>query len=172
ALAVVRTQFPEAQLCRTGRRRPGAARNPLIARARGELLLFLDDDVTVPPTMLASLASLAESHPEVTVFGGPNVTPPGSSRFQFVQGAVLSSMMGAGPVSRRYGARHAGPADERWFTLCNLAIRRTTMLPFLDRLVCAEENALLAELRSRGEQMRYDPELRVGHARRSTPRSF
>ncbi len=34
-LAVIRAQFPEAEFCRTGRRRPGAARNPLIARARG-----------------------------------------------------------------------------------------------------------------------------------------
>ena len=106
------------------------------------------------------------------MFGGPNLTPPSSSRFQIVQGAVLSSVVGAGPVSRRYGARHPGPADERWFTLCNLAVRRETMLPFLDDLVCAEENALLAELRRRGEQMRYDPRLRVFHARRPTWRSF
>ncbi len=171
-LAVVHARFPAAQACRTGRRLPGAARNPLISRARGELLLFLDDDVTVPPDMLRSLASTAARFPEATVFGGPNVTPPASSRFQIVQGAVLSSAVGAGPVSRRYGARHPGLADERWFTLCNLAVRRQTMLPFLDRLVCAEENALLAQLRRRGEQMRYDPSLRVFHARRPTPRSF
>ena len=34
------------------------------------------------------------------------------------------------------------------------------MSPFLSHLVCAEENALLAELRSRGERMRYEPRLR------------
>ena len=48
-------------------------------------------------------------------FGSPSdyMTPPGSSGFQVVQGAVLSSLMGAGPVSRRYGARHAGLAREK-----------------------------------------------------------
>ena len=141
--SVIHRHFPQAAVCDTGQRLPGAARNPLIERAAGELLLFLDDDVTAPPDLLARLARLAIKHPQASVFGGPNETPPGSSQFQIVQGAALSSVMGAGPVSRRYGAHHAGPADERWFTLCNLAVRRKVMLPFLDELVCAEENALL-----------------------------
>ena len=46
------------------------------------------------------------------------------------------------------------------------------MLPFVDQLVCAEENELLAKLRSQGEPMRYEPSLRVFHARRAAPRSF
>ena len=172
AVAVVRRLFPAAQVCDTGRRLPGAARNPLIERARGELLLFLDDDVTAPPELLRRLVEIAAGHPEASVFGGPNDTPPKSSRFQTVQGAVLSSLVGSGPVSRRYGARHAGFADERWFTLCNLAVRRRVMPPFVDELVCAEENELLATLRRRGEPMRYEPSLRVFHARRVSPRPF
>jgi GT2 family glycosyltransferase len=165
-------RFPGARLVLKRRGHPGAARNALIHVARGELLLFLDDDVTVAPDLLRRLADLAARHPQASVFGGPNDTPRRSSRFQVVQGAVLSSLVGAGPVSRRYGARHPGPADERWFTLCNLAVRRAAMLPFADELVCAEENALLAELHARGEQMRYDPDLRVFHARRATWRGF
>jgi GT2 family glycosyltransferase len=172
SLSVVHRHFPQAAVCDTGQRLPGAARNPLIERAEGELLLFLDDDVTAPPDLLARLARLAIEYPEASVFGGPNETPPDSSQFQIVQGAALSSAMGAGPVSRRYGARHAGPADERWFTLCNLAVRRRVMLPFLDELVCAEENALLSQLRSHGAPMHYEPTLRVFHARRPTLASF
>jgi succinoglycan biosynthesis protein ExoA len=170
--SVIARHFPAAQVCDTGRRRPGAARNPLIERARGELLLFLDDDVVAPAGLLGQLAAVAAGHPEASVFGGPNLTPPGSSRFEIVQGAVLSSLAGSGPVARRYGARHSGPADERWFTLCNLAVRREAMLPFAAELVCAEENELLSKLRRRGGAMRYDPALRVFHARRPTPRSF
>jgi succinoglycan biosynthesis protein ExoA len=170
--AIARRHFPEAKVCATGGCLPGAARNHLIQQARGELLLFLDDDVTVPPALLAQLADVAARYPEVTVFGGPNETPPASSRFQVTQGAVLGSIMGAGPVCRRYGARHAGPADERWFTLCNLAVRREAMLPFATDLVCAEENAVLADLRDRGESMRYDPSLVAFHARRPNVGAF
>ena len=171
-LSTVGRRFPGARVCDTRGRLPGAARNPLIERARGELLLFLDDDVTALPDLLRLLAETAATHPEASVFGGPNETPMKSSRFEVVQGAVLGSLMGAGPVSRRYGARHPGLADERWFTLCNLAVRRRAMMPFADGLVCAEENALLSQLRRRGERMRYEPSLRVFHARRPTLRSF
>jgi hypothetical protein len=171
-LSVVARHFPAGQVCDTGARLPGAARNPLIERARGELLLFLDDDVTAPPELLRRLADTAARHPEASVFGGPNDTPPHSSRFQVVQGAVLSSLFGTGPVSRRYGARYPGFADERWFTLCNLAVRRRVMLPFLNELVCAEENELLSKLRSEGETMLYEPRLWVFHARRGSLRSF
>ncbi len=172
AAAVVTRRFPGAQVLATGRVLPGAARNPLVRVARGELLLFLDDDVTAPPDLLRTLGAVAALHPDVVVFGGPNDTPPRSTAFQVVQGAVLASIMGAGPVSRRYGARHAGYADERWFTLCNLAVRRVAMPAFADDLTCAEENAVLAELRRSGAPMRYEPELVVFHERRASKRDF
>jgi GT2 family glycosyltransferase len=168
----VREHLSEATVYETGGRNPGAARNLLIERARGDLLLFLDDDVTAPPLLLRRLVTLAELHPQISVFGGPNLTPPGSPRLACVQGAVLASLAGSGPVSRRYGARRAHLADERWFTLCNLAIRRDAMLPFQATLVCAEENELLAELRRAGRTMRYEPGLSVFHARRPDIRSF
>jgi GT2 family glycosyltransferase len=172
ARAVIGRHFPDTPVCETGSRHPGGARNPLVERARGELVLFLDDDVVAPPGLLRSLADVAARHPQVSVFGGPNSTPPHSSRFEAVQGAVLSSLVGSGPVARRYGARHGGPADERWFTLCNLAVRRRAMVPFADELVCAEENELLDRLRRRGGTMLYDPALSVFHARRPTPAAF
>jgi succinoglycan biosynthesis protein ExoA len=168
----VRVRFPEARIRTVTRAFPGAARNVLLDDAHGELLLFLDDDVTVRPDLLARLGELARTHPDVDVFGGPNDSPESSSRFQFVQGAAMASMVGAGPVRRRYGAHPAGPADERFFILCNLAIRRRAMLPFDPDLVCAEENALLSEMSRRGIAMHYDPGLAVFHERRETFRGF
>jgi GT2 family glycosyltransferase len=168
----VRRRFPAARIRTVTGAHPGAARNVLLDDARGEWLLFLDDDVTVRPDLLARLARLVELHPEVDVFGGPNDSPDSSTRFQFVQGAAMASIVGAGPVRRRYGAHPAGRADERFFILCNLAIRRTAMLPFDPDLVCAEENALLSELSRRGAGMHYDPSLAVFHERRDTFTGF
>lgn len=171
-LGVVSRRFEQTPVCDIGARYPGEARNPLIERARGELLLFLDDDVTVPPDLLRRLADVARAHPDVAVFGGPNETPSGSSVYQVVQGAVLSSRVGAGPVCRRYGPHSAAFVDERWFTLCNLAVRRGVMLPFLEGLTSGEENALLHELSRRGHVMLYQPELRAFHERRNSTRAF
>jgi succinoglycan biosynthesis protein ExoA len=170
--AVVHHHFPDAAVCQLGEAHPGGGRNVLVERARGDLLVFLDDDVTVRDDLLARYLALVEAHPEVGVFGGPNDTPADSSQFQFVQGAALASAVGSGPVRRRYGAHPAAGADERFFILCNLAVRREVMLPFAPDLVCAEENHLLRALRRSGVRMHYDPELVCYHERRPTWRGF
>ena len=168
----VQRRFPDASICSVDRALPGAARNLLVEQARGDLLLFLDDDVTVDRDLLRRLQRLADDHPECDVFGGPNDTPPGSSRFQTVQGAVLASIVGSGPVRRRYGAHPPGEADERFFILCNLAVRRHVMVTFAHDLVCAEENEMLAELADRGARMHYDPTVVAYHERRATYRGI
>jgi glycosyltransferase involved in cell wall biosynthesis len=170
--AAVHAWFPDARVALVDKSLPGAARNLLVERARGELLLFLDDDVLFEPHLLRRLADVAAAHPEAAVFGGPNLNPPLGSTFQTVQGAVLASLVATGPVRRRYGEHPPGPADERFFVLCNMAVRREAMLPFANDLLCAEENALLVEMRRRRLPMRYDPGLVVYHERRGTYRGF
>ena len=147
-------------------------RNALVAQARGDLLLFLDDDVVCDPHLLRTLVDLAAAHPDVAVFGGPNITPPGSSLVQMVQGAVLGSIVAAGPVRRRWGRHPAGDADDRYFTLCNMAVRRAHMVPFPLGMFTGEEIAVLNELRRNGCRMHYDPELLVYHERRPTVAGF
>ena len=168
----VARRFPDAKVCFVDRALPGAARNLLVERAEGDLLLFLDDDVTVDPGLLARLHAVASEHLECDVFGGPNDTPSHSTPFQMVQGAVLASIVGSGPVRRRYGQHPPGEADERFFILCNLAVRRSVMVAFDHDLVCAEENELLAELAHRGARMHYDPLLVAYHERRATFAGF
>src|SRR5580700_4925171 len=52
---VVYRHFPSAVVGFVEHAYPGGARNFLVRRARGELLLFLDDDVDVPSGLLAHL---------------------------------------------------------------------------------------------------------------------
>jgi GT2 family glycosyltransferase len=151
---------------------PADKRNSLVARAEGEWLLFLDDDVIADPHLLRRLGEVAAAYPAAGALGGPNLTPPGSTEFQQVQGAVLGSFIGAGPVRRKWGAHPAVEADERFFTLCNLAIRRSLMLQFPPGHDAGEENAVLNELHRRGVTMRYDPALVVSHERRATLGQF
>lgn len=169
---LVRNYFPSAQVGLASAVRLGGARNFLLPAARGHWLYFLDDDVIIAPHVLASLAELSSRHPEVGVFGGPNDTPPGSSRFQSTQGAVLGSLAGSGPVRRRYTAHRSVPARERDLILCNLAVKREVMVPFNASLTGGEENGLLSQLARSGVAMRYEPSLALYHERRPDLRSF
>jgi glycosyltransferase involved in cell wall biosynthesis len=172
AAEIVRRRFPNAAIGLVDDAYPGGARNFLIERARGEILLFLDDDVVFGDSLLADLTTISGDHPHASVFGGPNLTPENSSLFQVVQGAVLSSIIGTGPVRRRYGKHPASTADERFFTLCNMAVRREAMVRFPPGMSGGEENAVLAALALQASVMFYDPRLVVFHERRSTYRGF
>jgi lipopolysaccharide transport system permease protein len=169
---IVHQRFADADVTHLSHPTPAGLRNSLLRRASGEWLLFLDDDVELAPHFLRRMQELAEADPGLGVLGGPNIAPRERSRFQSVQDAVLSSIVGTGPVRRRYGRHPARDGDERQFTLCALAVRREVMADFDERLVCAEENELLEGLRREGVRMRYEPELLSYHERRPTWRSF
>jgi ABC-type polysaccharide/polyol phosphate export permease/GT2 family glycosyltransferase len=169
---VVYSRFADADVVHISHSTPAGLRNSLLRRASGEWLLFLDDDVEIEPSFLRTMHELAIADPGLGVLGGPNVAPRERSRFQSVQDAVLSSIVGTGPVRRRYGRHPARDGDERQFTLCTLAVRREVMADFDERLVCAEENELLEGLRGEGVRMRYEPALLSHHERRPTWRSF
>ena len=47
------------------------ARNAAAAEARGELIVWTDDDVLVDPQWLAEMLAAARAHPEFSFFGGP-----------------------------------------------------------------------------------------------------
>jgi len=156
---------------------PAAARNAAVEHARGEVVYFLDDDVTIVPDLFTRVLRLFAEHADVGVVGGPNLTPPGSSRFEQCTGRVLESPFGSGAVRRRYTRTgEIGPADDRSLILCNLAIRRRAFAdiegPFPEHVVCNEENILLAGLAARGVRMLHDPNLVVYHARRATLTGF
>jgi ABC-2 type transport system permease protein len=164
---LITSRVPDATIVSIPHGTPAERRNALLPLVTGEIVLFLDDDAVVPDHYLSALERQARENPQIQVFGGPNLTPEGSSSFQVVQGAVLSSLLGAGPVRRRYGARPAAEADERWFTLCNLAIRRGRVPMFFDAdLVCGEENEVLHRMSRSGARMLYEPRLWAAHARR------
>ncbi len=152
---------------------PAAARNAGLSRAAGEIIYFLDDDVTVAPDLFARAIATFAARPEVAVVGGPNLTPPESGTFEDCVGRVLGSAFGAARVRDRYRSHGvARIVDDASLILCNLAFRRCAisalLAPFGEHMVCNEENVLLGELGASGAQMLHDPDLVVYHRRRAT----
>lgn len=165
----------DLQILALARTSKGDARNQALAAARGGVAYFVDDDVVVPPGTLARVAAAFRREGGLCVLGGPNLDPTSESRFQRACGILLGSVLGAGPMRRRYvGLPRAGPVGDEALILCNLAVRRERLgaHPFDPSLVCNEENLLLAQMRARGDLLVHDPDLWVRHERRPTVGGF
>ncbi|HVN30080.1 MAG TPA: glycosyltransferase [Candidatus Binataceae bacterium] len=168
---------PRLHLMQMAEASPAEARNAAMTRVRGDIVYFLDDDVTIEPDLFARTLDTFAQQPAVDVIGGPNLTPPGSTLFERCAGAVLASRFGSGRVADRYRSRGAIRAtDDRSLILCNLAIRRCAIAErrpvFLSEMVCNEENLLLGLLALEDRKMIHDPALVVYHIRRRSLAGF
>jgi glycosyltransferase involved in cell wall biosynthesis len=155
----------------------GRARNEGIKYAKGEILYFLDDDVTVDKNIFQETINKFREYPDVDIIGGPNLTPEGSSLFQRCFGYVLESTFGAANMRRRWIAIGEDIlTNDKSLILCNLAIRKRVFHKeknhFNSDLICAEENLLLQQLKSKRYKMLYSPKLIVYHERRKNLREF
>lgn len=70
------------------------ARNAALRGARGRHLIFIDDDVTVPPRWLTAYATGFAKYPDAGFFGGPIVARPEDAPQQWVS-ALREVMPGA-----------------------------------------------------------------------------
>jgi GT2 family glycosyltransferase len=99
-----------------------AARNTGVAHSRGELVVFVDDDVEVCPGWLRALLSAAREHPRTQVFTGP-IRP----RLEGRAGWSRRSCGREGPpiTSLELGPRDTN--DVRYAWGANMAVRREAL---------------------------------------------
>ena len=77
--AMVRAEFPEIHLIRNDQHQGVArANNQAAARARGKLLLFLNNDTKIQDGALAALVNFFETHPEVSAVAPSLISPDGT----------------------------------------------------------------------------------------------
>jgi cellulose synthase/poly-beta-1,6-N-acetylglucosamine synthase-like glycosyltransferase len=155
-------------------KQPSVQRNAAMKAARGEVIYFLDDDsVPLPGNLRRVVAHFSD--PTVQMVGGPNLCPADAPALEQIFALVLGSWA-FGPSRARYtpvGTVRA--SSEKELILCNLAVRRQTMLQlggFNEALYPNEENALMDELQKRGGKLLYDPELIVHRRPRASLGAF
>jgi GT2 family glycosyltransferase len=142
-------------------RGPNAARNTGIDAARGELLVFVDDDVAVRPGWLAALLD-AERHaaPEVGVLTGP-------IRARFEDHPLRSCGRELAPIT----TQDHGPADrdvsQAWSA--NMLVRRSALerAGRFDeaREIYGDEQEWTRRLRASGGRIRYVAAATLDHRR-------
>ena len=155
------------RLVRSGRVGPADKRDMGAKLARGEILVFLDDD-SYPERNLLEVAQRYFSDPEVIAVGGPGITPPSDSFWQRVSGAVfLSRFTGGAP--ERYVAVGAVREVDDWPSV-NLMVRKDAFLAiggFDSKYWPGEDTKLCLKLKQTGKRILYAPDMVVWHHRRA-----
>jgi len=126
---------------------PSLQRNKLAEIARGEYLLFLDNDSDPSSDLLKRYADLAQKNPEIKVFGGPSLLTETKDEWSRVLKLFFTSPLGIGPFRSRYNATGSTRlTDEKELILSNLFVEKGYFLDgggFNKNFYPGEENEFL-----------------------------
>lgn len=155
---------------------PAAARNIATATVPTEWLMFLDDDVEIPPDLFNNFRKLVASDPQAALWGGPNLTPHSSTFTQQKIGWLLQNYLVTGPISSRYKLRKIESIECKGnhLSLCNIFIKTQVFrsILFNTNLKTAEENELFHKLTLNKSKMKSSDLLYVWHCRRTSVPHF
>ena len=155
----------DATLVRQAWAGPAAARNRGASKARGELLVFTDDDCTPRPDWLARLARRYRTQPRDGI-GGRTVNALADNPYS----SVAQMIIDAGYVQRNYES-----SSLPFFTTNNLAVPAEgfrSIGGFDPTFVTAEDRDFCARWAAHGRRIAYDPDAIVDHRHALTLRSY
>jgi GT2 family glycosyltransferase len=151
---------------------PARQRNAAMGRARGDILVFLDNDCSLSAGYWKELET-ALARPEVEIVGGPALLRPQATAWEEIFHALLTHTLIVGTVSSRYASRgEFRVSTQTDLILCNLAVRRSIFEkigPLSNDLYPSEENEWLDRARAAGVGAYHDPGLQVFRPQRATP---
>lgn len=142
-------------------RGPAAARNAGVAKARGELIVFIDDDVVPEPSLLRAHLAAHQGLGDQSVVIGPMLDPPDHTMSPWVSWEQAM-------LAKQYDDMSAGKytATARQFYTGNASVRRQYLLAvggFDTEFRRAEDVELAFRLEDLGIEFHFEPNARAWH---------
>ncbi len=154
-----------------------ASRKLAVSEAHAEIILFLDDDVTIRRGYLARVASAFRDNPNLSGLGGVDQLSLPAGNGALGEGLARLFLMSSGDPGKLSASGmnyaqsmwrlQASPFASEFLHGCNMAFRRSALLqlpdlPWLTGHSPCEDLVLSFEA-SRSGQLMVDPELRIDH---------
>lgn len=146
---------------------PAQKRDDGVKMAKGEIVVFIDDDAFPDKDWLKELVKSFKD-PNVAAVGGPGMTPPNSPWQEQLSGWFSASPIGGGPFTFRFLPGTPMEVDD--YPSMNLAVRRTDFLAvggFDSNYWPGEDTKLCLDLVHKlHKKILYNPKAIVFHHRR------
>lgn len=157
-------------------RNPARRRNLAAAKARGQILAFIDDDAFADPDWLANAAAAFASEPDLVALGGPDPAPNGSPVNELISDTLLATpLIGSGIACHEGRDEPFDLTSPHDVALVNLFVPRAAFDDEggFDESIgyIGEDTELVARLLRKG-RVAYRPDVVVRHRRRSFPTSY
>lgn len=148
---------------------PSENRNNGAEAAKGEIIVFLDDDANLDVNYLKEAEDFFKKHKEIDIVGGAQLTPKWQKGFAKISGYALSSKFGAWKMGTRYDQKELSlDADETMLTSANLLCKKEVMkkIQFDPNLFPGEDPKFIDDAKKNGLKVAYSPDLILYHKRR------
>ena len=165
----IKEQWSKTRFIKTENLGPAQKRDLATRDAKGEVLIFLDDD-SYPQDDYLEILEKDFKNEKIVAVGGPAITPIDDNFWQKVSGAVFLSSLSGGNPDRYVSIGKKRNIDD-WPSV-NLAVRRKdfdTVGGFGSNYWTGEDTKFCLDLINKtGKKILYDPQLIMYHHRRGS----
>ncbi len=154
----------------SGSANPSEKRNIGAQKAKGDYLIFFDDDSFPSKNYLKKAQNLITKYPNFSGFCGPCLTPPKDNIYQQASGLVWSSWLGSGGAGIYRNSKQS-PRFVDDYPSVNLIIKKTDFFKagkFDQKFWPGEDTVLCLNITKKlNQKIYYHPSIFVYHHRRS-----
>jgi len=149
-------------------------RNNGVERSKGEIILLLDDDGYVDKNLLRNGERFFEKYKDVSIVGGPQLTPKNDKWFARISGYAITSYFGTQEMSKRYKRSKLNFNGENMITSAVCFVKREVFdeVRFKPSLFPGEDPEFFYKAKKNGSKIAYSPDLMIYHKRRDNLKGF
>lgn len=162
---VANKDLDEVRIIATGDLSPGAKRNIGVMNSVGDVCAFIDSDAYPRQDWLKNAINYLED-PEISVVGGPGITPKDATFIEKASGYVLSSFM-VGKLSSRYDTKCHFESDD--IHSCNFVAMKAVLKEageWNEKYWPGEDTLMCLAIKNLGKKMVEASDVVVYHHRR------